>query len=289
MQQNVIQSLVANDGKYILMPAWKGGQEGWGNLAVPSPYEEESQQQYPIGTKFVDDGRIYHYVQAGNSCTAGRLISPWNKFGTATSGDGSTQETGVIQAAAVVDQEALTLTDQGSATPANVFAGGYAMVYWEFMCLRIVSNTAEDDPSAGLFEITIDQPLRAAIASTSYVTCYRDIYADVRYLSAGAQPLHSSACCVSGFTFTDTYYAWGQTWGPCGIAGVDAIGAGDNEQGMYNANGAVYFQTSPHASNNTPTYQYVGALAGYTGKTGTTAGGTDMPGSFIFVNLQLAG
>ncbi len=286
MKKQVIQSLVAKDGKYIVMPAWKGGQVGWGNLAHPSPYEEGSQQLYPIGTKFVDDDRIWRYVQAGNTCTVGRLLQSWNAYGTATSGDGTTREDAIIAAAAVIDATTIYCTDQGSAVTANLFAGGYALVYWEFMSLRIQSNTAEDDPTTDQFTITFDQPLHAAIASSSNVSCYRDKYADVRYLSAGDQAGFGSGVCVPHRTLTDTYYGWGQTWGPCGLAGTDNAGATANERGMsMMTDGSIYQTTGIHSSNNQPQYQYIGYLIPYTGPGAT---GVDQPGALFHVELQLA-
>ena len=289
MGQTIINhDLRSVNGKYIQMPAYKGGQAGWGNLNIPSPYAEGVTQLYPIGTRFVDDDRTFRYVQAGNAGTVGRLLTPWNRFGTATSGDGTTAETGTIQAAGVVADTYITLTDQGSATPANVFAGGYCTIYWEFIVRRIESNTAEDDPSAGLFRIYLDTPLDMAIDAASVVTCYRDKYADVRYTTSGSDAVFSPAVCASVITHTDTYFGWGQTWGPCGIAGVDNAGAGSTESAFFNTQGAVYFQGSLTSSDTAHMQQYIGASACYTGDGAGGATGVDQPGALIFLNLQLA-
>ena len=278
---DVKQSIIAAGGRYIQLPQYKGGQGNtWGNLTIPSPYEIESSQSYPIGTLFVCGEDRYRYVQAGNTCTAGRLLVGYNAFGTATSGDGTTRETGTIAAAATDGDTTITCTDQGSATPANVFAGGFATIYWEFLVRRIESNTKED--SGGEFVLTLSDPIDQAIDAASVVSCYRDIFADVRYLTSGVQALHGSGCCVSIKTITDAYYGWGQTGGIAGIAGTDNVGAGDDEIGLYNLSGAVYFRSGVHASNNYPTYQYVGYIAGYTGHTGE-----DFPGALIPVKLCL--
>ena len=275
-----IHAIISNDGMYIQMPKYKGGQVGWGNLAIPSPYEIETLAQYPIATKFVDGENAYRYIQAGNACTAGRILVGYNAFATATSGDGTTRETATIAAAASDGDTTITCTDQGSATPEDIFAGGFATIYWEFQVKYIESNTKED--SGGEFILTFDFPLDQDIASTSVVSCYRNIFADVRYLTSGVQALHGSGCCVSNKTITDTNYGWGQTAGICGLAGVDNVGAGSDEIGMYNHSGAVYFNMGSHASNNQPAYQYVGYIAGYTGHTGA-----DFPGALIPVKLCL--
>ncbi len=275
-----LQKITPQDGRYVVMPKFAGSQVGWGNLAIPSPHEITELALYPIGTKFVDGENVFRYVQAGNGCTAGRLLVGYNAFGTATSGDGTTRETGTIAAAGTDGDTTITCTDQGSATPKDVFAGGFCTIYWEFQVKRIESNTAED--SGGEFVLTLDWPLDQDIDAASVVSCYRNIFADVRHLESGVQALHGSGCCVSNKTITDTYRGWGQTGGICGLAGVDNVGAGSNEIGMYNLSGAVYFVSGVHATNNQPTYQYVGYIAGYTGHTGA-----DFPGALIPVKLCL--
>jgi hypothetical protein len=267
---------------YIVMPAWKEGQKGWGNLHHPEVYEEEAIAHYPIGTDFVDGDRSWHYVQAGNSIVRGRVLASWNAFSTPTSGDGTTRETATIAAAVVIDSKVITCTDQGTITVANLFAGGYAMVYWEFLCLRIVSSTIED--SSGQFTVTIDRPLPVAIDSASVVSLYRDKYADVRYLTSGSEQGWASGVCVPNYTKTDTKYFWGQTWGPCGLAGTDNIGATAGERGIYRMHdGSVFVTTGIHASNNQPAYQHIGYVIPYTGD----ITGYDQPGAFIHVQLQL--
>lgn len=278
----VIHSLVAKDGMYIVMPAYKAGQTGWGNLAHPEIYEEESVAKYPIATKFVDGDRTWHYVQAGNSIARGRVLMSYNAYGTATSGTGTTRETNTIAEACVIDATVIKCTDKGSATPANVFAGGYAMVYWEFLCLRIISNTAEDDPDADEFQLTIDRPLCVAIDAASVVSCYRNKYADVRYMNVGAHLGFGSAVCVANYTKTDTRYFWGQTWGPCGLAGVDAIGASIGERAIVADDGGSALVSLSDVT--TKSYQHVGFLLPYTGP---STDGQDQPGAYIHVQLQL--
>jgi len=276
----IIHKLVAKDGQYMVMPPWCEGQVGWGNMAHPEVYEETAQPAYPIGTKFVDGDRIWRYVQAGNSIVRGRGLAAWNAYSTPTSGDGTTRETATIAAAQVIDATTLSCTDQGTITVADLFAGGYAMVYWEFLCLRVVSSTIED--ASGLFEVTIDRPLPVAIANTSNVTLYRNKYADVRYFSGGANMQFGSYVCVSHYTATDTYYFWGQTWGPAGMSGTDHVGAsGDERQVVFDQGGSLLV----HSADTTKSYQHAGYLIPYTGP---STGGQDQPGAFIFVELQIA-
>lgn len=252
----IIHSLISNNGKYIKMPAWFDGQQGWGNLAIPSPYEEEVYAKYPISTKFVDGDRTFHYIQHGNALTRGRVCASWNAYSTPTSGDGTTRETATIAAAAVIDATTITCTDQGTITVANLFAGGYAMIYWEFLCLRIESSTIED--TSGQFTVTFDNPLPVAIASTSNVSLYRQKYADVRYLSSGAHMDFGSGVAVPPYTRTDAYYSWGQTWGPCGLAGTDNIGGSAGERALVADQGGALLWAL--ADITTKSYQRIGYL-----------------------------
>ena len=159
------------------------------------------------------------------------------------------------------------------------------MIYWEFLCLRILSNTAEDDPSAGIFGVTFDNPLPVAIDAASVVSLYRNKYADVRYNAGGADAGFQSGVCVPTYTRTDAYYSWGQTWGPAGLAGTDNIGATAGERGItVMHDGSVFTTSGIHSSNNQPLYQYLGYLIPYTGPGAT---GVDQPGAFIHVQLQL--
>ena len=278
--KQVIQSLVAKNGMYIVMPAWKAGQTGWGNLSHPEVYEEEATAKYPIATKFVDSDRTWHYVQAGNSITRGRVLHSYNAYSTPTSGDGTTRETATVAAAVVIDATVIKCTDQGTITVPNLFAGGYAMVYWEFLCLRIVSSTIED--SSGEFTVTIDRPLPVAIADSSVVSLYRNKYADVRYHNVGAHMDFASGVCVPNYTKTDTRYFWGQTWGPCGLAGVNAVGASAGERALVaDQGGSILVALS---DITTKSYQRIGYLLPYTGP---QTDPQDEPGAFLHVQLEL--
>lgn len=268
------------DGKYIQMPPWKEGQSGWGNLAIPSPYEEEDTAQYPVAARFKDGDRTWHYVQHGNAGARGRVLHSYNAYSTATSGSGTSRETGTIASAAVIDATTITCTDVGTITEANLFAGGYAMIYWEFLCLRIESSTIED--ASGEFTVTFDNPLPVAIDAASVVSLYRNKYADVRYMNVGAHLGFGSGVCVPTYTRTDEYYSWGQTWGPCGLAGVDNVGASIGERAIVADDGGSGLVSISDVTSKS--YQHIGYLIPYTGP---STSGQDQPGAHLLVQLQL--
>ncbi len=271
------------NGKYIQMPAWKSGQAcgdaGWKNLAIPSPYEIDTVARYPIGTRFVDDDRVWRYAYAGGTCTTGYAAAAFNKFST-----GTTQETATIAAAGSDGDTTISCTTQGTVT-ADLFAGGYFLVYWEFQCYRIESNTAT---SGTTFIITMDNPLDQDISGSSVVTVYKDKYTDCRRLTSGEQAGFAGVVGVPHKTITSGAYGWLQTWGPAAVAGTDNIGETPGERGLYAMHdGSVFCTTGIHGSNNQPAYQYLGYAVGYTG---TAVGGTglDFQGAHIYIELQIA-
>lgn len=262
------------NGKYIRMPAYKGGQSGWGNLAIPSPYTESTKALYPIGTKFVDDDRIFRYVYAGNSCTRGRVLQSWNAYST-----GTTREYALIATAGVADDTTIECTTQGTVT-ANLFAGGYCIVTaGGKLMYRVESNTAT---SGSTFINTLDNPIRNAIADSDYIQVVRDKYADVRYLSSGEQAGWGSGVCVPHWTITSSSYSWGQTWGPCTLALMDDLGASISERGLVMLNDGAVWKTSADVTKG---YQYIGYMIPYTG---AGPSGVDAAGAWAMVELQLA-
>ncbi len=263
------------NGKYIQMPAYKGGQSGWGNLSIPNPYSESTTALYPIGTKFVDDDRVWRYVKAGNTCTRLRVLQSWNAYSSTTQ-----RENNVLAVAAVVGDTTLTVTASGTITE-NMYAGGYVIVQATVKQLyRIESNAAIGAAATGL--VTLDNPVRTALAVTNYAALYRDIYSDVRYLTDGTMAGWGAGVCVPHYTITSGSFSWGQTWGPCLVAGSDATGAGINERDLVmNIDGAAN-QTQDVSTSG---FQHIGHLLAYTGP---GPSGVDMDGANLFIMLKLA-
>ncbi|MFA5937257.1 MAG: hypothetical protein WC822_05290 [Candidatus Paceibacterota bacterium] len=272
MVAQVKQSLVSVSGQYIVLPAYKGGQgDTWGNTEIPNPYSESTVRLYPIGTKFVDDDRIWRYFKAGGSCTRERVAQTYNAYST----DG-TLEYAVLAAAAAVGDTTLTLTAVGTTVTANDFAGGYVVIQATVKQLyRIVENTGA--AAAATYTLTLDHPVRTALAVTNYAQPFRDTYSDVRVLTTG----FSAGVLVPHYTVTSGSYSWGQTWGPCLLAGCDATGASINERDLVmNLDGAANQMQDVSTSG----FQRIGFLLEYTG----TSGGTDSAGANLFTMLQIS-
>ena len=57
----IVQAIMADQGRYVIMPPWKEGQSGWGNLAFPNVHSAggEAVMLYPVNTKYVDFDRTF--------------------------------------------------------------------------------------------------------------------------------------------------------------------------------------------------------------------------------------
>ena len=164
-----------------------------------------------------------------------------------------------------------------------MYAGGYALVRWEFSYYRILYNTAAT--GGNTFTITLDEPLWENINVASIVTLYKNPWADTRRLVGGDDALWSSTVGIPPRDVQSGYYYWTQTWGPCAGVLVDNVGQTASERGLYFlASGAMFTMTGPHTSNNQPANQYAGFLLPYTGPGPT---GRDQPGAFVHFMLQI--
>jgi len=259
------------------MPAWKGGQTGWGNFALPNPYEFDSAAKYPIGTKFIDDDRVYRYCYSTAGITRGRAGAAYGAFAV---GGGTTQESATIAAAAVVGDTTITHTVAGTTVVANEFAGGYVICSGAAKSIyRIVEHTAA--ASGSTITITLDRALITDIGGTENIQLIKDPYAEVRGLSGGTDQGWGAFVAVPAHTVAATRYFWGQTWGPASVALVDNYGESINEHAMFfNIDGTVM-----KGQATSYQFQYAGFLLPYTGP---GPAGTDMAGAWGCIFLQIA-
>lgn len=256
------------NGGYLLMPPFKGGQSGWGNLTIPNPYICDQTQQYPLGTKYRDGDRtfIYTYLQ---EATSGRGVS--NSTGSGVLAENLAVDVTVVTATAL----ASTVTGTIAAATVNQFAGGWLNIYeatagCRGISYRIVSNTVR---ASGNSIFTLDRPLNATGFTTS-ATCrvLADTYTNVRFplgsRTSSANFEYLAGIWVAAFDSGGTAavegdYAWIQTWGPCWVwAAVAFEGATAWERDVYHQGGGdIQANTSSDAH---PGAQWVGTMLGAT-------------------------
>ena len=239
---------------------------------------ESATQKFLIGTRRVVDERVFRYAYAGEALLASWGAQAWNAYSNAANVEDAT-----IGAAGTAADTTITCTAVGTVT-ADMYAGGYALIRWEFSYYRVLANTAAT--AGNTFTITLDEPLWENIDAASLVTLYKNPWADTRRLVGGATDLWASTVGIPIRDVQSGYYYWAQTWGPCSGVGVDNFGDLASERGLYFlANGALYPMTGPHVSNNQPANQPAGFLLPYTGP---GPSGRIQPGAFIHFMLQIS-
>ena len=215
MTTRVNHDLRVQDGRTIVLPAWKGGQDGYTNLALPDIRDTSIAQLYPVGTKLLDGERVFYYAKAssvGIATTDYGIKNGYPQHVAYTT----------VAAAAVVGAKTVVIdiASHGVAgdgvIAANELAGGF-MVFFigsattAFTC-RILTNTATT--GAGEMTLTLQDELPVALREdTDHAECIAHWASGCEYNTANEEPVVGVAHAV----VVASYYFWLQTWGPCWI------------------------------------------------------------------------
>jgi hypothetical protein len=199
------QNIRHYNGKTIILPSWKGGDKGHGNLAVPDVYDNETIQNYPIGTKFLDADRIFYY-------------------GYNTTEDATATKANIGVFCAVVAKDSLTLTAtayaagsteiviEDTAAAVNEYAGGLYMPRTNpYACFRVLENTVSDGEHVTL---TLEHETMSATTASqgSNKLCGHPFSKVGCTWAAGRDDV--SWLGVTLKDFATSKYQWYQTWGP---------------------------------------------------------------------------
>lgn len=250
MSEQVIQSLVAKNGKYIVLPVWVSGDTKYGNLAHPNPHANSSvgdtQQQYPHGTKFVDGDRTFFYgyvatVYTANKANIGMFNGKESASGTgavtwgATAGVAGDTKVGIL---------ASGLTDT---TPdEDDFAGGWFMPRTNpYSSYRVIASSISGATTSGEVDLTLDYGLVEAV-SASQGSCFLNFSEWKGLVQHWAGGLDYATC--PGVTLIDpiaSTWQWVQSWGPCYVVPYnEEIGATvNNHDCFFHIDGTIKLQT----------------------------------------------
>lgn len=209
------QSIEMHDGQYVVLPKWKGGEADVNRgLAIPDPYVFDTTQKYPVGTKFVDDDRRFHYgyINAlGGAMTANRGMGGVMNAATYIAFTTSA----VIEP---VDETEISVVD--AASTLNMWAGGYLMIRAHPVCYyRILSNTAAVAASV----ITLERGLLTATTSGATVWANQNMYSKMESHLPNANLRYASCVGICLPVAVAARWAWVQTWGPCYLSGGDEL------------------------------------------------------------------
>ena len=220
------QTLVAHDGKYIVLPPGMSSQE-LVNLAVPNVLSPDASQKYPLGTKFVNGIRTYYYCRA--SGTVNPEVGAYKAKKTNTVAAAPTQSTtvqadgtlpgavGSSYVTVTIDQEIGVLTT--GVLSKDELAGGFIVIgngsaQHPQMCM-IVGHPALAT-AGGSLTVELDMPLATVVvAATTTIELMESPFYNLKADNAGGDYvtfLGIPACIASS-----GQYFWLQTWGPCWI------------------------------------------------------------------------
>ena len=240
MSTKINHDIRSNNGQTIYLPPEMAGASGQGNLALPNVFSESVSAGYPIGTRFVNGDRTYHYYYAGGTISytlaaisnRGAFLKSW-----ANSYD-SSQPAGT---------NPYKMDGTSAGVPAaNALAGGYLLVYVATAIgrfnMRVVSNTAAATASPYTTELTLEQATPVVVAANTGSEVYANPYANLQ--SSWGDSLAGDYCYFAGLpaiNMTSTYWGWVLTWGPCFIVATSTAtgGATYARTLIFNADGSV--------------------------------------------------
>lgn len=257
--ENIIHSILVNDGAYVQMPAWYQGQTKWGNLDHPDVYVADSTAQYPAGTRYVEGDRRFAYVKyVGNQTSSAWIYSSI----AATNGDdcmgrflfnasyaatyASTYTYGLTGTSLVEVDTLLTTVEKAE----DFYSGGWmsgkdtAPSDARFFFRRIVAHDYSAAKTVGgsaktlVGTMTVDQDLVNTFTAMA-LSLTANPYKRIVWRSGDGDAIYGQAigaCMVNNPTVN--YYCWVQTGGPCGCLHISTGFAGAEErETTYNLRG----------------------------------------------------
>lgn len=215
MTVNINHDLRVLDGKTMYMPKWVGGEVGWGNLELPDVYALDTTQKYPLGTKFVDADRTFHY----GYCYAKNSAS-----GRASGGmknNAKVKETTTDALIEPIGETEIVIEDTTSTV--NQWAGGFYLPYAHpgLCTYRILSNTVSDGEHVTL---TLERGLLVASSSGMTIRISQNMYSKLSCELPNAGLHYASSMGVNLVEAEAGKWLWIQTWGPCYVHGGDELG-----------------------------------------------------------------
>jgi hypothetical protein len=224
------QSLIAVNGKYLVLPPGMEGQD-ISNLTIPTSWAVDTVQKYPLGTRFVNGDRSYRYCYASGTCypqmgaykpKATNTVAVAPTQATATQADGTIAgAVGSHYVSVTIDSEIGVLTT--GVLSANELAGGYVVIgngsgqapHMGY----IVSHPAL--AAAGTLTIEIDMPLATVVtAATTTIELMECPFYCVKADGSGGD--YVTYIGIPAVGATSGQYLWVQTWGVCWITSNSA-------------------------------------------------------------------
>jgi len=214
MAQVINTDLRVVNGRTLVLPAWKGGQEGWHNMVVPDIRDIDSIQKYPVGTKLLDGERVFYYAKASSVGVSKTDYGVKNGYRQHIAYANIAAAAVVGATSIVIDVAATDGVGKDGAIAANELAGGFVVVFNHdddaFTC-RILENTATT--GAGEMTLTLQDEIPVALAAgdVDHGECMAHWALGCEWNTDNEEPVVG----VAHAKVTASYWFWLQTWGPC--------------------------------------------------------------------------
>lgn len=216
----VLHKLMNKDGKCIILPAWKGGQEGITNLDIPDDIGDiDAIQKYPVGTKLLDGERVFYYAKASDVGVTKTDYGVKNGYRQHIAYAAVAAAAAIGDKTLVIDIANTDGVDKDGAIAANELAGGFVVIFGHdddaHVC-RILENTVMTAAliSAGTPEMTLtlaDEINATLVADADHAECMAHWALGCEYNTNNEEPVVG----VAHKKVTADYWFWLQTWGPC--------------------------------------------------------------------------
>lgn len=221
----IIQEAFA-DG-LVIEKQYSGGGQLSGGVAQDI-YEESISQNFDIGTRYVQDDRVFRYCKAGST-----LYALMEGYCGNFPREGNT-------APVVYPAGSYTITiptnpngvNHAKEIVANYWNGGYIWIMQYPIvtgCGQLYRIASSAAAVGGYITLTLVKPLKYEVAASSWITAWPNVYSDIK----GGSQVRMSNVCIPLIPVTDQYYFWGQTWGPCFAASGQSPGRNDMDREVY--------------------------------------------------------
>jgi hypothetical protein len=210
----VLHKLMNKDGRCIILPAWKGGQVGPTNLQVPDDIGDiDSIQKYPVGTKLLDNERVFYYAKASSVGVTKTDYGVKNGYRQAVAYANVAVAAAIGDRTLVIDVAGTDGNGKNGAIAANELAGGFVVIFGhddDATVCRILENTA----TTGASEMTLtlqDKITATLVVDADQAECMAHWASGCEYNTNNEEPVVG----VAHKKVTANYWFWLQTWGPC--------------------------------------------------------------------------
>lgn len=186
-------------------------------------YDISSVKNFPLGTRWQKNGRVYHYTKAGAvALVAGDLLQ------SAVLGGCATYQHDLTPSATAKGETKVSVTSDTTALTKDLFADGlFAVTDGDAAAAMGGLYDIKSHPACGggaAVVITLEDALAKAITTDSRITMIKNIYDAV--IQAPATTPTGITVGVAPVAVTAAYYFWCQTWGVANMLIKTALTAG---------------------------------------------------------------